>query len=139
MPFKPGPFFLIIVFSLCFIVLIPGCKKETAKTPWPSQVFEGNYTGTEVCSASGTQLNTISITATSATQISISNLYGSGKSFTGVVSNDSCIIQPQIYNNGAGNAQMQGNFVLISDTINLSILVATFGQQDICKAVLVKH
>lgn len=121
------------------MLFISGCKKESPATPWRSLVFAGTYAGADVCSVSGTEANTISIIATDSTQISISNLYGVQKNFTGVVSSDTCIIQPQIFNTGNGNAQMQGSFVLISDTIYLSIIVATFGQRDICNAVLVKH
>ena len=139
MPNKRSSFFLAIAFAVCIMLFVPACKVEPLPKPvWPSLNFAGVFSGNDICLISGTQPDSITITATATAQVSISNLYGSGKSFTGTVSNDTCYIQPQVYNNVTGNAVMQGSFVMAGDTINLAIIISTFGQEDKCNAVLVK-
>ena len=141
MPQKVSLGFICFVFATCLVIFSSSCKKVSPSPPipWPSKNFAGVFSGNDVCLISGTRADSITIVATAATQVNITNLYGSGKVFYGTVSNDSCYIQPQVYNNGSGNAVMQGNFVMTGDTINLFIIVSTFGQEDKCTAVLVKN
>jgi len=137
MPSKISSFFCGVLIWAILMLFGTSCKK-TAPMPWPSQTFAGVFSGNDVCLISGTNSNSITVTATSANQVNIANLYGSGKVFYATVSNDSCYIQPQVYNNGSGNALMQGSFVMYNDTIKLSIIISSFGQEDRCNAVLVK-
>jgi len=123
---------LLVAFGLCY----SSCKKETGQsTPWVSLNFAGNFSGTENCLLSGTRSNNISITAINATQVSINNLYGFGKSVTGNISHDSCIIQPQI----CDTLIMQGMALLSSDTLTLFIIASSFGKEEKCNAVLIKQ
>ena len=138
MPNKTGLVFLSVVFVACLALFSSSCKK-VPPPPWLSLNFAGTFSGNDVCLLSATQPDSITVVATGATEVNITNLYGPGKVFYGNVSNDSCYIVPQVYNNGTGNAIMQGNFVMTGDTINLFIIVSTFGQEDKCTAVLVKN
>ena len=139
---KGGLLYPVIILLVGFILFVAACKKESAKSttaPWLSLNFAGSFSGNNVCSVSGTQAGSITVAATTPTQVSITNLYASGKTFYGTVSNDTCFIQPQIYNNGSGKAVMQGIIVHSSDSVMLEMIVTTFGQQDKCSAVLVKQ
>ena len=139
MRYKAFRLYSILVF-MGLMLLVFSCKKETVKvSPWLSSKFEGIFAGNNVCYRAGVQPNSITITASAPTQISIANLYGSGKAFTGTISNDTCIIPPQLYDAGNGRSIMQGSFVLRSDSVMLGIIVTTFGQEDICNAVLLKQ
>ena len=134
-------FSLLRVFIVVGVALfIVSCKKETTKPVlWPSTSFAGSFAGNESCALTGSGANNIAITAASATQVSIYNLYGSGRSFNGVVSHDTCTILPQVYNSGGGNALMQGQLVLTSDTLTLNIIISAFSSENTCHAVLVKQ
>lgn len=132
--------FLAGIFCLALLTLFfSSCKPEPKNTPWLSLNFAGKFSGNDVCLVSGSQPDTINIAAAGAAQVNITNLYGSGKTFTGNLSNDSCYIPSQFYNNGTGNTELWGSFVLTSDTINLFLIVSTFGHEDKCSAVLVKQ
>jgi hypothetical protein len=141
MPANKRVSFRVLVFvSVAGLFMASGCIKEPPPVPWPSRSFAGVFIGNEVCTQSVSTLDTITITATAAKQISITNLYGSGKVFYGTINNDtSCTLEPQLYNNGNGNAVLQGSFLLTNNTIRLNLIVSTFGLEDNCNAVLVKH
>ena len=127
----------IIVLSLALGLLFYGsaCKVEPHKTSGPSLRLAGTFTGNETCLLAGGQTNTISIAAINDSTISVSNLYGLGKSVTGTVLHDSCTIQPQI----CDTVIMQGLLILSGDTLNLSIIASSFGREDKCNAVLIKQ
>ena len=121
---------LTIITGLIFFQA--SCKKSPV---WDSSKFAGNYMGAETCLLTSPQSSTISIVATSATQISITNLYGLGKSLVGSVSHDTCTIQPQI----CDTFVMQGILILSSDSLNLAIIASSFGKEDKCNAILIKQ
>ena len=129
-----------MVFILSSILLY-ACKKEQSNpvAPWRSTVFTGNYAGNETCLSAGNQSSTIQITAISNTGITVTNLYGSGQTFKGTLSGDTCTIAPQVYNTGSGNAVMQGQMILVSDTLSVFIIVSTFSHEETCKALLLKQ
>ena len=128
----PGIFFIVpIVLGLLTMV---DCTK-VPPLPSPSTTFAGNYGGNETCLLNGNLSDTLHIVATGATQVSITNLYGLPNAVTGSISNDSCVIQPQL-NNGY---VVQGLLLLSNDTINLSIIASSFGREDKCTAVLIKQ
>ena len=134
------PVLLFVSFSFLLFTFY-SCKKEQNKPEvvWKSKHFEGNYAGSESCWPSGAQANTVQITAVSDTGLALSNLYGTGKSFLGFVNGDSCTILPQVYNNGSGNAVMQGSCILMTDTISLTLIITTFSHRETCEALLVKQ
>lgn len=134
------PVLLFVGFSFLLFIFY-SCKKEQNKPEvvWKSKRYEGNYAGSESCWPSGSQANTIQITAVSDTILTLSNLYGSGKSFSGFINGDTCTIPPQVYYNGGGNALMQGSCILMSDTVSLALIITTFSHRETCKALLVKQ
>jgi len=125
--------FTVILISIGLLLCSAGCKKKSA--PWPSLSFAGNFKGNESCLLNGAQPDTLHIVATNANSVSITNLYGLLQPVTGAISNDSCIIQPQI----SGNYVLQGILLLSSDTISMSIIASSFGREDNCNAVLIKQ
>jgi hypothetical protein len=125
--------FTTVLISMSLLLCCAGCKKKPA--PWPSLSFVGNFNGNESCLLNGAQSDTLHIVATNATSVSITNLYGLSQLVTGSISNDSCVIQPQI----SGNYVLQGILLLSSDTINMSIIASSFGREDKCNAVLIKQ
>ena len=127
--------FIVLLFGLSLLVYAASCKVEPNKAPWPSLQFVGNFTGNETCLLSGAQANSLSIVATSDSTVSVTNLYGLGKSLTGKVVHDSCTISPQI----CDTVVMQGLIILSGDTLNLSIIATSFGREDKCNAVLIKQ
>ncbi len=126
-----------IVLSLALGLLFYGsaCKVEPHKTTWPSLRLAGTFTGDQTCLLANAQTNTITIVATDDSAVSVTNLYGLGKSVTGKVVHDSCTISPQI----CDTVVMQGLLILSGDSINLSIIASSFGREDKCNAVLIKQ
>ena len=142
MSFITRTLFSVISLIVSLAIVLSSCKVEpnkVAPTPWPSLKFAGNFSGNDICLIAGSQSNSITVMATDTTKVNITNLYGTGKVFKATISNDTCTIPPQVYNNGTGNALMQGLYVITGDTITLSIIVSTFGQEDKCNAVLIKQ
>ena len=121
-----------VVFTLGFTCAVVSCKKEA---PWASSLFAGNFSGTETCLLTGVQPNSLNIVATSATQVSITNLYGQSKPLIGNVSHDTCTIPPQI----CDTFVIQGTLLLSSDSLSTFVIASSFGKEDKCNAVLIKH
>jgi hypothetical protein len=131
---KLPPNFFIIPIILGLLLCIAGCAKAPSPT-LPSARFAGNFGGYETCLFNGSSSDTLHIVSSGAAEVSITNLYGLSNAVTGTISNDSCVIQPQVKNNYV----IQGLLILSNDTINLSIMATSFGRQDKCTAVLVKQ
>ena len=128
--FNAGLIALSIITGLIFYQ--SSCKKAPQ---WASSKFAGNFSGNETCLLSGAQRASLKIVAINDTQVNITNLYGITKSLIGNISHDSCTLPPQI----ADTLVMQGLLILSSDTLNLSIIASSFGRENSCTAVLIKH
>ena len=131
---KPASIIFIGSTALALLLCLGACTKSPP-AQLPSARFAGNFSGNEICLLNGNQTDTLHITATGASQISIANLYGLPKSTIGNVSNDSCVIVAQLDNNYV----IQGLLVLHNDTIMLSLIATSFGREDKCTAILVKQ
>jgi PKD repeat protein len=114
-------------------------------------ITAANYAGTytcpnQTCSITGNDSSTITIAAVGYTGLSISNLYGTGKTFTASISGVNASIPPQIFKNGNSNALLQGSMILSTDTtssnnntIQLSLVITTVGQRNNCTGNFVKQ
>ena len=131
---KRESIFFIELIAFVGLLCVAGCTKVPAPT-LPSARLSGNFVGKEICLLSGNLSDTLRIVATSATQVNIVNLYGLPNAVTGSISNDSCVIQPQLNNNYV----VQGLLVLANDTLNLSLVVTSFGREDKCAAFLIRQ
>jgi PKD repeat protein len=105
-----------------------------------SSNYVGTFTGSQVCTLTGTTNSSITIAANGYLGIYILNLYGISASLKGTINGLQGTIPPQIFNTGAGNMLLQGSITLSADynTINLSLMVTSFGKTDNCQATLVK-
>ena len=132
---------LLLRHIVCIVISVLGllctsCKKEASKqVVWASSAFAGNYGGSEYCSFNAASPGNITISAINDSTVSIADLYTSGRSVTGYISHDSCVIHPQI----SDTVILQGLIILKTDTLNLTIIASGFGQQNKCTAVLLRH
>ena len=107
---------------------------------YTSANYIGTYSGTESCSLSGNANLSITIAVNGYLSLYISNLYGTGKVFSGSVSGTTVNISAQLYNNGSGDAILEGTITQMPDnSLTVSLIVTTFGKRDVCQANFIKQ